>query len=201
MPTNINTSSNFDSVQRIEVTDRVLGGDLGVINIQAKQLANRDHWLKDYIDSKVADLAGKTTPYYTVKVAAAPNYTLASQFTAPVAIYRLISMGEIFTGNNDLMQYYYNSVLHEMKIQVLNPTTLDFKLFRIDDNIYIYIDGVLRASSTVYSSRDRPKDLSFQVLPRVEPYTLQIVTNDAGGGINSVNLAARVIGTDVLFVS
>jgi hypothetical protein len=199
MPTNINTSSNFDSVQRIEVTDRVLGGDLGTINIQARQLANRDHWLKDYIDSKVADLAGKTTPYYTVKVAAISNYRLPSDFTSPIATYKLISMGEIFTGNNDLMQYSGNSVLHEMTINVLNPTTLDFKLFRINANIYIYIDGVLKSSSSVYTSRDRPKDLSFSMVPGV--YTLQIVANDPGVGVNSVNLAARVIGTDVLFVS
>lgn len=198
MLANITTSSNFDSVQKIEITDRVLGGDLGTINIQARQLANRDHWLKDYIDSKVDELAGKMTPYYTVQIASASNYTNPSQFVAPIATYKHISMGEIFT--NNATPYSANSVLYTMNIEVINDTTLDFKLFGVNTNIYIYLDGALKSSSTIYNNARTPKSLSFSVIP--DTYSLQIVKNDTNGSVNNfLFLAAQVIGPDVLFVS
>lgn len=36
-----------EDIYLIEKQDKVLGGELGVINIQAKQLANRTKYLKD----------------------------------------------------------------------------------------------------------------------------------------------------------
>ena len=42
-----------DDVYLIEKQDKVLGGELGVINVQAKQLANRTKYLKGQVDAKI----------------------------------------------------------------------------------------------------------------------------------------------------
>lgn len=57
-----------DDVYLIEKQDKVLGGELGVINIQAKQLANRTKYLKDQVDGINRDSTGyapKASPAFT----------------------------------------------------------------------------------------------------------------------------------------
>lgn len=57
-----------DDVYLIEKQDKVLGGELGVINIQAKQLANRTNYLKDKVDVINRDRTGyapKASPAFT----------------------------------------------------------------------------------------------------------------------------------------
>ena len=48
--------SAFDPVYRVDTTDRVLGGELGAINIQAQQLANRDEYLHGLLQGFSANL-------------------------------------------------------------------------------------------------------------------------------------------------
>lgn len=57
-----------DDVYLIEKQDKVLGGELGVINIQAKQLANRTKYLKGKVDDIDRDRTGyapKASPEFT----------------------------------------------------------------------------------------------------------------------------------------
>lgn len=57
-----------DDVYLIEKQDKVLGGELGVINVQAKQLANRTKYLKDQVDGINRDRTGyapKASPEFT----------------------------------------------------------------------------------------------------------------------------------------
>lgn len=57
-----------DDVYLIEKQDKVLGGELGVINVQAKQLANRTKYLKDQLDTVNRDRTGyapKASPAFT----------------------------------------------------------------------------------------------------------------------------------------
>lgn len=49
---NVPESSSFEAgIYQLETTDQVLGGEDGVSNTQAKQLANRTRWLKDQVDA------------------------------------------------------------------------------------------------------------------------------------------------------
>ena len=41
------TTPSFDTVYKIDINDRTFGGDLGAVNIQTQQLANRDEFLND----------------------------------------------------------------------------------------------------------------------------------------------------------
>lgn len=57
-----------EDIYLIEKQDKVLGGELGVINIQAKQLANRTKYLKDQVDIINQDRTGyapKASPAFT----------------------------------------------------------------------------------------------------------------------------------------
>lgn len=57
-----------DDVYLIEKQDKVLGGELGVINVQAKQLANRTKYLKGQVDTINRDRTGyatKASPEFT----------------------------------------------------------------------------------------------------------------------------------------
>lgn len=57
-----------EDVYLIEKQDKVLGGELGVINIQAKQLANRTKYLKGQVDGINRDRTGyatKASPAFT----------------------------------------------------------------------------------------------------------------------------------------
>ncbi len=57
-----------EDIYLIEKQDKVLGGELGVINIQAKQLANRTKYLKGQVDGINRDRTGyapKASPAFT----------------------------------------------------------------------------------------------------------------------------------------
>lgn len=57
-----------EDIYLIEKQDKVLGGELGVINVQAKQLANRTKYLKDQVDGINRDSTGyapKASPEFT----------------------------------------------------------------------------------------------------------------------------------------
>ena len=57
-----------EDIYLIEKQDKVLGGELGVINVQAKQLANRTKYLKGQVDAINRDRTGyaqKASPAFT----------------------------------------------------------------------------------------------------------------------------------------
>ena len=72
-----------EDVYLIEKQDKVLGGELGVINIQAKQLANRTKYLKDKVDGINRDRTGyapKASPAFT-GIPTAPTAALGTNNT------------------------------------------------------------------------------------------------------------------------
>lgn len=69
-----------DGIYLIEKQDKVLGGELGVINVQAKQLANRTKYLKGKVDDIDRDREGyaqKASPGFT-GVPTAPTANLGT---------------------------------------------------------------------------------------------------------------------------
>ena len=50
------TATWENGIYQLETTDPVLGGENGIDNLQARQLANRTQWLKTEIASAVADI-------------------------------------------------------------------------------------------------------------------------------------------------
>lgn len=72
-----------EDIYLIEKQDKVLGGELGVINIQAKQLANRTKYLKDQVDGinrDRTDYAPKASPAFA-GVPTAPTAVLGTNNT------------------------------------------------------------------------------------------------------------------------
>ncbi|WP_118790007.1 phage tail protein [Haemophilus haemolyticus] len=72
-----------EDIYLIEKQDKVLGGELGVINIQAKQLANRTKYLKDQVDGINRDRTGyapKASPAFT-GIPTAPTAVLGTNNT------------------------------------------------------------------------------------------------------------------------
>lgn len=72
-----------EDIYLIEKQDKVLGGELGVINIQAKQLANRTKYLKGQVDTINQDRTGyapKASPAFT-GVPTAPTAALGTNNT------------------------------------------------------------------------------------------------------------------------
>lgn len=54
---NLQESQNYEAgVYQLETTDPVVAGPEGISNLQAKQLANRTAWLKQQVDTLLADL-------------------------------------------------------------------------------------------------------------------------------------------------
>ena len=72
-----------EDIYLIEKQDKVLGGELGVINIQAKQLANRTKYLKFQVDGINRDRTGyapKASPAFT-GIPTAPTAVLGTNNT------------------------------------------------------------------------------------------------------------------------
>lgn len=72
-----------EDIYLIEKQDKVLGGELGVINIQAKQLANRTKYLKGQVDGINRDRTGyapKASPAFT-GIPTAPTAVLGTNNT------------------------------------------------------------------------------------------------------------------------
>jgi hypothetical protein len=105
-------------------------------------------------------------------------------------------MGTIVHGHNNFYHPDKNSLLYTMNISVIQATTITFKLFAVDNNVYIYIDNVQADSSSIYSSRTSPKTLSFSLTPGEK--TIQIVKNDEGGD-NAFELMGDIISSTVKF--
>lgn len=88
-----------EDIYLIEKQDKVLGGELGVINIQAKQLANRTKYLKDQVDTINQDRTGyapKASPALTgiptapTAVAGTNNTQIATTAFVKTAIAALV---------------------------------------------------------------------------------------------------------------
>lgn len=72
-----------EDIYLIEKQDKVLGGELGVINIQAKQLANRTKYLKGQVDNINRERTGyatKTSPAF-IGVPTAPTAAASTNNT------------------------------------------------------------------------------------------------------------------------
>jgi hypothetical protein len=140
--------------------------------------------------------------YYQVYVCNEQNLTTPADFDTGTYVtdFEEYSRGSIRTGNNNLVYPSTNSIRYSMNIEVLaDSTTLQFHVHAVDDNLYIYIDGVLKNSSTNYSNTTTPNDLSFTL--NTGTYLLQIVKNDSAGGSNTIDMSAIVIQENVRFVN
>lgn len=167
-----------------------IASDADVVNGTDETKAVNPKQLVEYSDS--------ATPYYTVKVNNTHNLTLPSQFTSNIAKFSEISMGSISHGLNNKTYTSVNSLLYTMNVNVLSNTTINFKLFVLDDYLFIYVDGVLKSSSHNYGNSNSPKILSFNISSGVR--VIDIVKNDRGAGSNSFDLMGDIISDTVKFI-
>jgi len=71
---NIIETPTFDAgVYRIETTDPVQGGESGVSNASAKNLANRTSWLKQQVDAILTSLGGTVAPLNSPALTGTPT--------------------------------------------------------------------------------------------------------------------------------
>lgn len=147
----------------------------------------------------VTPAALRSAPFYTVQVNNTHSLTIPSQFVGNIAEFEMLSRGSICTGTNSLTWPSVNSFLCSMTVDVSVNTLITFKLFAVDDSVYIYEDGVLKASRVGAGSwRDAPLTLSFTLSAGTR--LVQIVKNDSGSGSNSCDLMGNIIGPNVHFV-
>lgn len=141
-------------------------------------------------------------PYFNVMVDQRPGLTTPSEFTDAsqdtLAEYKEPSYGSIATGYNNVNRTSVNSLLYEMSVNVLTETDIIQKLFAIDDDIYIYVDGVEEAKRVGHmSSAHDPIELSYTLTAGL--HTISIVQNDVGGS-NELELMGDIISDTVQFV-
>lgn len=140
------------------------------------------------------------TPFYTVEVGDKKDLSTPSEFTSDqvLSIHDEFSKGSIMTGGNNRRHAAFNSLLYTMNVNVLSDTTITMKLYRLDDHLYVYVDGVLQTSETNYS-KQVPIDVSFNLTAGNRK--IEIVKNDAGLGDNGIDLVGNIISSNVLFLS
>jgi len=188
----ISTSSTFSGVTKIKTTDRVLGGDLGVINIQAQQLANRDKYLLDA-------LLAMSEPYYTVKVSTNNKLTLPSEFSSPNYQFSIQSRGTWMEPQTN-HHMYVNSYMLEMRVNARLSTTVNMLCNYVDDAVYVYLDGVLIPNGSQASLFNNATPKVFAINMTTGGHLIQIVKNNNGGGASYVSLHGDIIGPTVTFV-
>ena len=131
----ITTTNAWGEVGQIDITDRVLGGESGAINIQAKQLANRDGYLKNIVDNL------SQPPYFTVKIVPGVSFTTPSQFSSYPVSYRLPSYGRIAFSVEELGGGWgTHSQFFEMKFYSPNTTPFPIAYSR-DDGGQVYFNS------------------------------------------------------------
>ncbi len=137
---------------------------------------------------------------WMVKVCSANNYTLASQFSSPLAEFSLPSYGSIFETHNAERWGYNNSVLFEMTVNSNGNQTKTLKLFGVDNYVYIYLRGSLIFSRTSAGTfDDAPLTATFNLTDGDN--LIQIVYADQGGDWY-LSLAGNLIDdTNVYFVA
>ena len=169
-------------------------------NISFSSKTNVQGVLED-LDKAVADSMKLRTPYYSVKVDQSGTLNSPSGFTNLLTEYRYPSYGSIMEPRNDLRNFdQTNSLLYSMKVCSAYSCTNTLKLFAIDDFIYIYINGALSWSYTnIFSSASNP--VSVPISLPAGTSTVQIIKNDFGGMIRSIELLGDVVNSsNVWFV-
>ena len=85
-----------------------------------------------------------------------------------------------------------------MNVRALNSTTVTLINYVVDDAFYVYVDGSLQYTGTIYSSyTGRAVTITLLAGNR----KIEIVKNDSGNGSNNFELLGNIINSDVLFLS
>jgi len=153
--------------------------------------------VKQIRDESREIIATYSPAFYQLDISPTHNYILPSDFVDIQSTTDLYSRGMIETGVNNIWAYSVNSMLYSMNIKVTANATIDFKLYEVDDDMYIYIDGSL-VDSNLGCGAQIPVDMPVVLIPG--EYLLQIVKNDSGGGTNRFTLHGNVIQPDIEFV-
>ena len=141
----------------------------------------------------------QSTPFYTVEIADANNYTQPSQFVGnAMSTHDEYSKGTIKHPYNSNYWSSTASLLYTMNVKVLSNTTVTLYNYSNDDYFYVYVDGTLEFTGANYASfTPRAVTLNLTTGNR----KIEIVKNDSGNGSNRFELLGNIIGTNVLFLS
>lgn len=121
-------------------------------------------------------------PVWDVSVMDANNLTLPSQFTSPIAEFKLPSYGSFFGSRSGYGAYwlYNNSVRFRIGVRAVTNITKTLKLFTVNNSLRVYIDGELVFSrTTVLTTPNSP--VNVDLLFTTGNHTLDLVFNDQGG--------------------
>jgi hypothetical protein len=145
----------------------------------------------DYVEDRIY-------PFYTVRTHPTNNLTLPSEFSAGFnSEFSLMSMGQITTGHNNVYAYA-KSVLFSMNLRVLSTTSYSFKLFSVDDYMFVYVDGALVANSQNFNNQTSPKNISFSIA--AGNHLVQIVKNNRGGGDWDFDFVGDLVKQNSFFI-
>ena len=121
-------------------------------------------------------------PCYKRQYLAANNATNPSQFA------QALPFGRVFTHKGEISFSASNggSILYSINVHVESDTAVNFPCFHVDDNWYVYADGVHVGTPWTATAGD---------------HLVQIVHNNSGGSDFCLLLGEWIDGTDVTFLS
>jgi len=139
-------------------------------------------------------------PRWTVKLCAANNYTLPSQFVSPLVTFSYPSLGSISIPSVvSSGAFYDDSTLFTMRVNSNGSQTKTLKLFSVDNWIYIYLnDSLVYSKTSVYASGDNPTSIALNLVNGVNK--IEIVWADQGVVANLILLGDIVDNVNVKFV-
>jgi len=142
------------------------------------------------------------TPRWSVSVADNLSYSVPAQFLSLLAEFSIPSFGSIrIHGDKGDNFAASNSNLWTMTVNSNGTQTKTLKLFYVDDNVYVFVRGVLVFSQIgVYDSASVPRNVTLNLVNGNN--LIQVVYNDIGGVYKGLCLVGNIIdNTNVLFVS
>lgn len=164
--------------------------------------------IKEYVDK----ITVNTSPFYSVKIHQNQSRTTPSEFDSGtiLATYTMPSFGSIkeygnFFSSIEMNRKHTNrnSIMYEMNVTALSSTNISLKLFGVDDNFYLYVDGVLEQSVPITGIAEAssptyiPINVDFTLT--AGDHTIQIIHNDSLGGRAYLDLIGDIISDTVLF--
>jgi hypothetical protein len=152
------------------------------------------------IDALVAEKAKifSLIPRYLLKHSIVKTHTIGSDFTAIDPISSFVSFGTLIFKSGNYDGTSMGSVLFEMKIYTLIENSVYQKIRYVDDNVYIFMDGSLIASSL----GGGPKNVDVQYNFTVGEHTIQIVLNNSASSIIELALLGDIVdGAKNVFVA
>jgi len=156
--------------------------------------------IRAYVDERAGDVRA---PFYQVAINANDSYVNPTEFVSNLAEFSEISYGSIMHPTSEY--YTDNSFLYSMNVFASAGTTVTFKIFATDDEIYFWVNGGIGGTYTTpnytqgnHNSSNSPATINM-VLP-AGASLIEIVKNNSGGGTQRLQMFGDIIQSGINFV-